>query len=63
MRLVKFRIGDDQLAVRPSEGGFSVTLGSVSLWLDRDTAEELMCLIADALEPGDPLWTASTGSN
>lgn len=63
MRLVKFRIGDDQLAVRASEGGFSVTLGSVSLWLDRDTAEELMCLIADALEPGDPLWTASTGSN
>ena len=63
VRLVKFRSDYDRLAVGPSAGGFEVTVGSISVWLDRDTAEELMCLIATALEPGDPLWNDSTGSN
>ena len=50
----------DTLAPRD---GFLLTLGPVSLVLDRETAEEVVCLLADALEPGE--WTdlALTGSN
>lgn len=63
MGLIKFRKGYDLFGVESSGGGLQVTLGAVSFCVDRDTAVELMCLIANALEPGDPLWTASTGSN
>jgi hypothetical protein len=32
-----------------------VEIGPVSMFLDRKTAENLMCDLANALEPGDPL--------
>jgi hypothetical protein len=52
-----------RLEVAPAAGGFLVTVGPVSLLLDRTAAEELMCLLADALEPGDPLDLVATGRN
>ncbi len=48
--------------VRSGEG-FIMTIGPVFLSLDREGAEELMCLLADALEPADPLGVISTDSN
>jgi hypothetical protein len=54
---------DRRLDVVPSDDGFIVRIGAVCLSLDRDAAEELMCLLADALEPGDFLAIASFGSN
>jgi hypothetical protein len=48
--------------VRSGEG-FIMTIGPVFLCLDREAAEELMCLLADALEPGDPLGVIPTDSN
>jgi hypothetical protein len=46
-----------------SGDGFLLTLGPVSLVLDRETAEEVMCLLADALEPNEPFDLAQSGSN
>jgi hypothetical protein len=37
-------------------------IGSVHMFLDRKTAETLMCDLANALEPGDPLGIG-IGSN
>jgi hypothetical protein len=52
-----------RLEVVPSAGGFLVTVGPVSLLLDHAAAEEMMCLLADALEPSDPLDLSTTSSN
>ena len=38
-------------------------IGPMFLCLDREAAEELMCLLADALEPGDPLGVIRADSN
>jgi hypothetical protein len=46
-----------------SGSGFLLTVGPVTLLLDRESTEELMCLVADALESDDPLNIAPTGSN
>jgi hypothetical protein len=49
-----------RLEVGASGRGFLVTVGRVTMLLDREAAEELTCLLVDALEPRDPLHT--TGS-
>jgi hypothetical protein len=55
----------DPLRIVSFGGGFLLTIGPVSLLLDRPTAEEIMCLLADALEPDDPILPSVTspGSN
>jgi hypothetical protein len=58
-----FRRPNVRLDVASAAGGFLVTLGPVSLLLDRAQSEELMCRLADALEPGDPLDLVATGWN
>jgi hypothetical protein len=52
-----------RLEIVSSAAGFLLRAGPVSLLLDREAAEELMLLLADALEPSDPLGIARTGSN
>lgn len=52
-----------RLAVGASARGFLVTVGRVSVLLDREAAEELTCLLVDALEPRDPVDLTGTGSN
>jgi hypothetical protein len=53
---------DLSLDVAPSKHGFIVRIGPVFLSLERQAAEELMYLLAQALEVGDPLGTEG-GSN
>ena len=43
------------LDVARSEHGFIVRIGPMSLSLDRREVEDLMYLLAEALEVGDPL--------
>jgi len=43
------------LDVAPSKHGFIVRIGPIFLSLDRHAAEELMYLLAGALEVADPL--------
>jgi hypothetical protein len=45
------------MEVIASDDGFIVVIGSAFFWLDRAAAEDLLCLMADALESGDPLAT------
>jgi hypothetical protein len=59
----RFRIGSSPLGVASSPRGFVVTVGPVSLLLDREAAEELTCLLVDALEPTEPPDTTTTNSN
>src|SRR6185369_8295381 len=50
----RLRIMNGHLGVVSSARGFVVTVGPVSVLLDREAAEELTCLLVDALEPTDP---------
>jgi hypothetical protein len=59
----QFRIRRNRLDVVTCDDGFLVTIGPVSLLLDRAAAQEVMCLLADALEPGDPLDISPVSSN
>ena len=59
----RFWRGRIRLEVVSSTDGFVLSVGPVSLRLDREAAEEIMCQLADALEPGDPLEVATNGSN
>ncbi|HSS40497.1 MAG TPA: hypothetical protein VLT58_17155 [Polyangia bacterium] len=40
-----------------------LTVGPVSMLLDREAAEELTCLLVDALEPTEPPDASTTDSN
>lgn len=53
---------DLTLDVVPNRRGFILKVGPVFVSLDRPTAEELLCLLAEALEVPEPLGTAR-GSN
>jgi hypothetical protein len=53
---------DLTLDVASSKHGFIVRIGPVFLSLERQAAEELMYLLAEALEVGDPLGI-ERGSN
>jgi hypothetical protein len=53
--------GASDLEVVPSGGGFILKVGPMSLWVDRAAAEELMCLLADVLEPSEPLDVLPSG--
>jgi hypothetical protein len=53
---------DLALDVAPSKHGFILRIGPVFLSLDRHAAEELMYLLAEALEVADPLGI-DRGSN
>lgn len=53
---------DVALDIVPNRRGFILKVGPVFLSLDRPTAEELLCLLAEALEVSDPLGI-TTGSN
>jgi hypothetical protein len=55
--------GSRPLGVVSSARGFVVTVGPVSLLLDREAAEELTCLLVDALEPTEPSDASTSGSN
>jgi hypothetical protein len=57
------RILNNHLGVVSSARGFVVTVGPVSLLLDREAAEELTCLLVDALEPTEPSDASTTDSN
>ena len=54
---------ESYLGVVASPRGFVVTIGSVSMLLDREAAEELTCLLVDALEPTEPSDVSTNGSN
>ena len=54
--------GTDRFEVVSSEDGFVVRIGTVCVTLDRHGAEELLCRLADALEPDDPSVDISTAS-
>jgi len=43
------------MEVIASDDGFIVVIGSAFFWLDRAAAEDLLCLMADALESGHSL--------
>ena len=58
-----FRLGRIRLEVVPSAAGFLLRVGPLTLQLDRESTEELMCLLAEALEPGDLLDVTTTDSN
>jgi len=51
------------MEVVPSRGQFIIRLGSVFVALTRDSAEEMLCLLANALEADDPLEIVSSSSN
>ena len=57
------RIMHSHLGVVSSARGFVVTVGPVSVLLDREAAEELTCLLVDALEPTEPSDVGTTESN
>jgi hypothetical protein len=59
----RFRIMNSHLGVVSSARGFVVTVGPVSVLLDREAAEELTCLLVDALEPTEPSDVGTTESN
>ena len=59
----RFRNVRSRLAVVASAHGFLVTIGRVAVMLDRAAAEELTCLLVDALEPRNPIDITGTGSN
>jgi hypothetical protein len=59
----RFRNIRSRLEVGSTVRGFLVTVGPVTVLLDRQAAEELACLLVDALEPGAPLAITRTGSN
>jgi hypothetical protein len=59
----RIRNVSSRLEVISSARGWLVTVGPVTLLLDREAAEELTCLLLDALEPRVPLALARTGSN
>ena len=59
----KPRIVNSHLGVVSSDRGFVVTVGPVSVLLDREAAEELTCLLVDALEPTEPSDASTTDSN
>ena len=59
----RFRNVRSRLEVGSSARGFLVTVGPVTVLLDREAAEELTCLLLDALEPRGPLDITGTGSN
>ena len=58
-----FRIVNSHLGVVSSAHGFVVTVGPVSVLLDREAAEELTCLLVDALAPTEPSDVSTTDSN
>ncbi len=58
-----FRNVRSRLEVGASARGFLVTVGPVAVLLDREAAEELTCLLVDALEPRDPFDITGAGSN
>lgn len=43
------------MEVIASGSGFIVVIGSTFFWLDREAVEDLMCLMADALETDDSI--------
>jgi hypothetical protein len=53
---------DLPLGIAPSKHGFILRIGPLFLSLDRHAAEELMYLLAEALEVADPLGM-DRGSN
>jgi hypothetical protein len=60
----KWKIGRDvRLDVLAADDGFIVAVGPAFFLLDREAAEELVCLLADALELGDPTRVVATDSN
>jgi hypothetical protein len=59
----RFRNLSRRLEVSSSTSGFLITVGPVTVLLDREAAEELTCLLVDALEPRAPLDITRTGSN
>jgi hypothetical protein len=59
----RFRNVRSRLEVGASARGVLVTVGPVTVLLDREAAQELTYLRVDALEPRDPLDIAGTGSN
>ena len=54
---------DLHLEVSSSGNGFVLTVGGISVLFDRYAAEEIVGMLADALEPTDPLELAPPGSN
>ena len=52
-----------RMEVLASGSGFIVMIGSTFFWLDRDAVEDLMCLMADALESDEPEAARPRDSN
>jgi hypothetical protein len=51
------------MEVIASGNGFIVVIGAAFFWLDREALEDLMCLMADALESDDPVVARARDSN
>lgn len=54
---------DIHLEVSSSGNGFVLTVGGISVLFDRYAAEEIVGMLAEALEPTDPLELTKAGSN
>ena len=52
-----------RMEVIASGSGFILVIGSTFFWLDREAVEDLMCLMADALESDDPVAARPRHSN
>ena len=52
-----------RVEVIASGNGFIVVIGAAFFWLDREALEDLMCLMADALESDDPVVARARDSN
>jgi hypothetical protein len=52
-----------RLDVLPLDAGFILTVGPASLWLDHETAEETVLLLADAIDARYGLAGARRSSN
>lgn len=52
-----------RMEVLASGSGFIVVIGPAFFWLDREALEDLMCLMADALESDDPVAPRPRDSN
>jgi hypothetical protein len=54
---------DIHLDVSSSGNGFVLTVGGISVLFDRYAAEEIVGMLADALEPSDQLDLTTNGSS
>jgi hypothetical protein len=48
-KTLRSNTGEHQVDVCPSDAGFVLSIGSISIWIERAAAAEIVGLLADAL--------------